>query len=130
MKQIVKNWIFPLAIIGVLFMLAGSCKKDKDETPAPLSVSGTTWDILVVYDTTTSWHADITFNADGTSKYDEPSDPGAYLSYGTWTLTNNKIHFSIGLDPNYIFDGTVVGNTVSGTYIFGAGTKVWSGVKR
>jgi len=114
--------------MGVIIILSSSCKKD-DENNNP-SVSVTTWDVTVVYDTATTWHADVTFNADGTTKYDEPSAPGVYLSYGTWTLTGDKIHFGIGMDPDMVFDGTVTGNTMSGSFVSGGKTRTWSAVKR
>lgn len=96
----------------------------------PLNISNTTWDATLIHSTTYQWHADVTFNANGTTKYDEPSSPGVYLTYGTWTLTGDKIHFGIGLDPAYIFDGIIIGNNMNGTYTFGTDTKTWSALKR
>jgi len=94
------------------------------------NLNNTTWDVLIIYDVNNSWHADVVFNSDGTTKYDEPDSPGVYLSYGVWTMTGNNIHFGIGLDPNYVFDGTIVGNTMSGTFKFGTATKTWSAIKK
>jgi hypothetical protein len=132
MKKI--TWIsIHLSVFAlIILMLTPGCKKKDDTTPTPnpVSVSNTTWDATIIYSATTSWHADITFNEDGTTKYDEPADPGSYLSYGTWTLTGSKIHFGIGLDPNFIFDGTISGNSMSGTFVSGTETKTWSAVKR
>jgi hypothetical protein len=130
MKVLKNFWIFSFAFFGIVLMLASGCsKKDDTPTPAVVSVSNTTWDATIVSGTT-SWHADITFNADGTTKYDEPSNPGVYLSYGTYTLTGDKIHFGIGMDPSYVFDGTITGNSMTGTYLFGSETKTWTAVKR
>lgn len=44
----------------------------------------TVWDFHLIHSATTDWHADVTFYADSTTKYDEPSDPGTYTTYGTW----------------------------------------------
>ena len=35
MKTIIKIWIYPLVIMGMVFMLTSSCKKDKDEINSP-----------------------------------------------------------------------------------------------
>jgi hypothetical protein len=95
----------------------------------PLNISNTTWDVLII-NGNSSWHADLTFYADGTTKYDEPANPGAYLSYGTWTLTDDKIHWVLdpSIIPNYVFDGIITNNTMSGTYVFNANTETWSAV--
>lgn len=97
----------------------------------PLNIDNTTWDVLI-NNGNSSWHADVTFYADGTTKYDEPANPGVYLSYGTWTITDDKIHWDVDptLDPNYVFDGTIVNNTMSGTYVFNTETPAWSAVKK
>lgn len=131
MKNFTKIWIYSLVILGVFILLSSSCKKKDDNTnPTPVTVSNTTWDVTIVYDSSTTWHADVTFNADGTTKYDEPSDPGAFLSYGTWKLTGDKIHFGIGMDPNMVFDGTITGNAMSGSFVSGGKTRTWSAIKR
>jgi hypothetical protein len=92
-------------------------------------IKNTTWDVTIVFNTSTSWHADVTFYADGKTKYDEPASPGAYLTYGIWNLTNDKIHFDIGLGTSYIFDGTITDNSkMSGTFVYGGTTKTWSAV--
>lgn len=101
------------------------------ETPI-IDIKNTTWDVLI-HNFSGSWHADVTFYADGTTKYDEPANPGAYLSYGTWTLTDDKIHWVLDSSVpsnSYIFDGTVINNTMSGTYTFNSGTQPWTAVKK
>ncbi len=94
------------------------------------NIDNTTWDVLLVLSNTNQWHADVTFRPDGTTKYDEPAFPGVYTTYGIWSINNNLIHWTMGMDPNYIFDGTVTGNTMSGTFVYGGQTHAWSAVKR
>jgi uncharacterized protein (TIGR02145 family) len=95
-------------------------------------INNTTWDVTIYVSSIASYHADVTFYADGTTKYDEPSSPGSYLSYGTWTLTDDKIHWVLDSSrPNiYLFDGTVINNTMSGTYTFASDNLPWSAVKK
>lgn len=98
------------------------------------TLDGTTWDFLLVHDSNTSWHADVIFNANGTTVYDEPSSPGSYLSNGTWSLNGNILTYDLDSSDNanthYQFTGTLLENTMSGTYTFGAEpNKNWSAVK-
>lgn len=95
-----------------------------------LPISDTTWDVTIQYTTTSSWHADVTFNANGKTKYDEPTAPGVYLSYGDWTLKDNKINWNIGMKDNYIFEGTITNNTMSGTFFSNGATRTWSAILR
>ena len=128
MRTILKFQIYVLIIFGFGLIFAISCKKS-DDTSTVVSIGNTTWD-ATIGPSTASWHADIKFNADGTTTYDEPSSPGTYLSHGTYTLSGNKIHFNIGLDPYYIFDGTISGNNMSGTYSYNTEARPWSATKR
>jgi hypothetical protein len=88
----------------------------------------TTWDFIVQYSETGFWHADVTFYADGTTRYDEPAVPGLYLSYGTWSMECNTLYYIMdSSDPHgpnygdwYHFTGTLSGNTMSGTCTFPA----------
>lgn len=93
--------------------------------PSP-NINNTTWDVTIFFNSTTSWHADITFYVDGTMKYDEPANPGLYLTYGVWSLNEDKIHWTVP----YVFDGTISGVTMSGTFVYGTQIKNWSAVKR
>lgn len=96
------------------------------------SLNDTTWDFLLLHSSTTSWHADVTFNADGTTVYDEPNNPGVYLTRGTWLLNGNVLTYdmdSSSSNTSYQFTGTLSGNTMSGTYTFGTGNKNWSATK-
>ena len=94
------------------------------------SVANTTWDVTVFFNSTNSWHADVTFNADGTTKYDEPDSPGVYLRYGKWSIDNNKIHWDIGFPGFYIFDGIVTGNSMNGKFLYSGTLRNWSAIKR
>jgi hypothetical protein len=94
------------------------------------TIDNSTWDVICIHSETVQWHADVTFYENGTTKYDEPSEPGIYLSFGVWSMNGNQVHWSMGLDPNYIFDGTVTGDTMSGTYVLGNETKTWTATKR
>lgn len=107
-------------------------KLKKYETPI-IDIRNTTWDVTIFVSSIASFHGDVTFNPDGTTLYDEPSSPGSFLSHGSWTLTGDKIHFSIDntLPPDsYVFDGTIVGNNMSGTYVFNLTNHPWSAVKK
>ncbi len=87
----------------------------------------TTWDFLVIFEDISSWHADVTFYADGTTRYDEPATPGLYLSYGTWSIKGNILYYIMdSSDPvgtAYHFTGKLSCTTMNGTYTFPG----WSG---
>lgn len=90
-----------------------------------------TWDFLIV-NGSNSWHADVIFKADGTTIYDEPSSPGTFLRYGTWSLNNTTLTYDLdssSSNPNYIFTGNVQINTMNGTYTFNSGNMPWSATK-
>lgn len=90
--------------------------------------AGTTWDFHLIYSEDTSWHADVIFNEDGTTVYDEPECPGCYTSYGIWELNGNELYYEMdeGMTNAYVFTGTISENTMSGTWNFGAETKQWT----
>ena len=87
-----------------------------------LKLINTTWDFLVIFEDNSSWHADVTFYPDGTTRYDEPADPGTYLSFGTWSIEGNILYYIMdSSDPvgtAYHFTGTLSCNTMNGTYTF------------
>jgi len=98
------------------------------------SLGNTTWDFLLIHSATVSWQADIIFNVDGTTVYDEPSSPGVYLTNGTWSLSGNTLTYDMdSSDPantTYQFTGTLLNNTMSGTYTFGTDPdKTWNATK-
>lgn len=102
------------------------------QTHSTLALDNTTWDFHLIYDSNTSVHGDVIFNADGTAVYDEPASPGAYTSYGTWSLSGNNLTYqldSIATHNYYIFTGTLSGNSMSGTFDISTGTKNWSATK-
>jgi len=90
----------------------------------------TTWDFLVIFSETSYWHADVTFYADGTTRYDEPASPGLYLSFGTWSMECNILYYIMdSSDPvgiAYHFTGTLSGNTMNGTYTWIDEPKHWT----
>lgn len=93
------------------------------------SLDNTTWDFLLIHNENVSWHADVIFNDDGTSVYDELEYPGQYMAYGTWTMSGNELTWDMGADQNkinYQFTGTLSGNSMSGTYVFGDLARTWS----
>lgn len=100
---------------------------------ATSSLDATTWDFHLVHSTTSSWHADVLFKADGTTVYDEPTSPGTFLTNGTWSLTGNVLTYNMdaaSTNSSYIFTGTLLNNTMSGTYTFGTDPdKTWSATK-
>jgi len=98
-----------------------------------LSLDNTKWDFLIIYDSTISWHADVTFNEDGTTVYDEPDYPGLYLKNGTWSLSGNALTYDLDSsedeNTHYQFAGTLSANTMSGTFSFGTETHLWTATK-
>jgi hypothetical protein len=88
----------------------------------------TTWDFIISYSETSFWHADVTFYADGTTRYDEPATPGLYLTFGTWSMECNVLYYILEPSwPNhYHFTGTLSGNTMSGTWTWGDELKPWT----
>ena len=82
----------------------------------------TTWDFIVTYRENDFWHADVTFYADGTTRYDEPADPGTFLCYGTWSMECNTLYYIMDYSERheywYHLTGTLSGNTMSGTCTF------------
>ncbi|HKL35452.1 MAG TPA: hypothetical protein VJ899_04105 [Salegentibacter sp.] len=84
------------------------------------SLAGTTWDFHVIYSPTQTWHGDVTFNADGTTVYDEPDYPGIYLTNGTWSLNGNDLTYDfISSDPGVIiYTGTLEVNDLSGDLLY------------
>ncbi|GAA4299045.1 hypothetical protein [Nibribacter koreensis] len=99
-----------------------------------MGLAGTKWDFTFNHSATVTWHGDVTFNADGTTVYDEPESPGTYLSRGTWSMKDNVLSYtmdsSVQNPASYVFTGTMVNNTMSGTYTFGTANKPWTAVKR
>jgi len=92
--------------------------------------AGTKWDFLLIYDDNISWHADVIFNEDGTTVYDEPDAPGQFTSYGIWSLNGNELYYEMveGMTSGYVFTGEIVENNMSGTWNFGALIKQWTAV--
>tara|TARA_R110002020_G_scaffold181098_2_gene375890 strand:+ start:228 stop:905 length:678 start_codon:yes stop_codon:yes gene_type:complete len=93
------------------------------------SLDGTMWDFELVYNNGQISHGDVTFYPNGTTLYDEPSDPGTYTSYGTWSLTGNTLTYildSSSTNPYYEFTGAITGQTMSGTFTHYNGTQNWS----
>ena len=91
---------------------------------AMLKLINTTWDFIVTVNITNAyWHADVTFYADGTTRYDEPVDPGTFLNFGVWSMEGNTLYYKLDASdsgPWYHFIGTLSGTTMSGTCTFPA----------
>lgn len=98
------------------------------------SLAGTKWDFTINYvgKNKVKWNADVTFNEDGTTVYDEPESPGAYLTKGTWSLEGNNLTYNFDSeDPNrsdMIFKGVISEKTMSGTWSYGKAT-TWSAIE-
>lgn len=94
-------------------------------------ILNTTWTFSFFYPHY-NWHADVTFNEDGSTKYQEPDSTGGFLEFGTWSLDENKIHYVLDkqLEPDYVCDGLIVENTMSGTYVHNGQNYPWSAVKK
>ena len=84
-------------------------------------LSNTKWAFLLNYSATNSnYPGDVDFYDDGTTRWDEPSEPGVYTTYGTWSVQGDTVMYNLLGDPaatSYIFTGTVVGGaSMSGTF--------------
>lgn len=99
------------------------------------SLDDTMWDFFFNHTPPDgTWHGDVIFNADGTTIYDEPDDPGMYTTYGTWSLSGNTLSYDFDssepTNTSYQFTGTIVGNTMSGVYTWGSSPdKTFTAVK-
>jgi len=80
-----------------------------------------------------TWHADVIFNPDSTTVYDEPSSPGTYTSYGVWSLNGNTLDYNLDSSTTngvYEFTGTLNGNTMIGTFLFpGYPDAAWTAIE-
>jgi hypothetical protein len=96
------------------------------------TLTGTTWDFFHTFSAQISWHANVTFNADGTTKYDEPDSPGTYLNIGKWKIANNILTFALKGDytaTSYVYTGITSSTGLTGTFNFGTDApKVWTAV--
>lgn len=98
-----------------------------------LSLADTTWDIHYQYDVQAgnTWHADVTFHADGTAFYTEPDNPGVYDTWGTWSLSGDQLSYDMlgsGSGGDYYLTGTVGNGVMDGTYTWGADNRPWEAV--
>lgn len=96
---------------------------------------GTKWDFYFNHDPPhQTWHADVTFNIDGTTVYHDATSPSdTYLIYGTWMITRDRLLYDLESDikdnNDFHFTGTFTGNTLSGTYTYGVeNDKEWTAI--
>jgi hypothetical protein len=96
-----------------------------------LSLAGTTWDYDVHIDGVTSWHADVTFYADGTTFYTEPDSPGIFDYDGTWEVLGNNVNVIVDTTASWFLElnGSISGNSMSGNWEFN-GTQDWFAVPK
>lgn len=97
------------------------------------SLDDSTWNFLI-NNSGSSWNADVTLNSDGTAVYDEPSSPGTYLTYGTWSLSGNVLTYDMDssepTNASYQFTGTLLNSTMSGTFTWsGSPDQTWSAIE-
>lgn len=87
------------------------------------------WDFTFLWNGEPRWNADVIFNADGTTIYDEPASPGTYYYEGTFVLDGTDLTYDmIGESSNdgYEMPGTISGKTMTGTYF--SGNQTWTAV--
>lgn len=123
-----------MKLISLLYLVVVfySCDKARDDKTESLMLTNTTWDFTIVHSATVSWHADVIFYENGTTKYDEPDSPGLYTTYGTWSLSETTLSYDMDASDgsnNYVFTGTISGTNMNGTYSFGIETKSWHAVR-
>jgi len=103
----------------------------EEQVFSTLGLADTTWDFEFFVGDVSSWNADVTFNADGTTLYDEPSNPGENLANGTWSLEGNILTYDLDttdLIYTYVIDGTLFENTMSGTW--DEGMQSWNAIPK
>ena len=102
-----------------------------------LLFDNTIWDIVFVEDSAVAFNyvpkVKIIFNDDGTTISEDHDYPGIFYN-GTWSINGLDVDFDSGLDPlvvSYIFNGTITGTDMGGSYTWGAtGSKVFIAEKR
>ncbi|WP_457617784.1 fibronectin type III domain-containing protein [Lutibacter sp.] len=80
-----------------------------------LSLEDSIWDFEIFVDDITSWNASVTFNADGTTVFDDATN----VVYGSWLLEGNVLTFNIdtsGLVYTYSVEGTLFEQTINGVW--------------
>jgi hypothetical protein len=103
-----------------------------------LSLSDTVWKFSThytpnQYSSGSTIDSKIEFYSDGTTKFDEiGSGQGYFITYGTWSLSGNNItyHFD-STDPNnpvYIYNGTLSGMTMNGTFTHPSSPGTWDAI--
>lgn len=88
------------------------------------NLGATKWAFLLNYNpSNNNYPGDVDFFADKTTKWDEPTSPGVYTTFGTWTVNAAVVTYNFTGDntaASYIYTGTVVNNsTMSGTFTWG-----------
>lgn len=96
-----------------------------------LSLANRIWRFHVVYSETVSWYADVQFNANGTTVYDEPDNPGFFLTLGTWEFIGDVLHYDLDSsnDDNTFLQltGTFTeNNELEGVISYGSEDKPWT----
>ena len=73
---------------------SGTVYSEKEIVKTTLSLIGTMWNFSFTYNDPkypnnppTIWNGDVTFYADGTTRYDEQDAPGLYLMFGKYTIS-------------------------------------------
>lgn len=105
----------------------------REEALTTSSFVDTTWKFYLIHDSNNTWHANVIFYTNGTTKYDEPSELGLYTTYGTWTLKGNILSYDFDSsdtdNTSYQFTGTLQNNTMTGTYTWGSmPVKHWTAI--
>lgn len=106
-----------------------------NETFTTLSLENTVWKFSTYYAPNDFLiESTVNFYADGTTKFDEiGAGQGYFITYGTWTLNGNELTYRWNsTDPNnpeYIYTGTLSGNTMSGIFTHASIPGTWNAIK-
>ena len=96
------------------------------------SLNDTTWDFFMISitDSNSFWHADVTFNADGTTIYTEPNS-GNQPFIGSWSLNDNTLEYELySSTTEPIFLGVLFENAMNGTFSLNNETVLtWEAIK-
>ena len=80
-----------------------------------LSLDDSVWNFEIFIDDVTSWNATVTFNADGTTVFDDTVN----VVYGSWSLEGNVLTYTIdasGVVYTFAVEGTLFEQTISGVW--------------
>jgi hypothetical protein len=115
MQHFPKRLFIAVVLVGLVLTLGACGNGGSDSTSPAIDVTGqwtvtTNWQNPVVFTDTVTW----VINADGT--FEDRTDPGGQVFYGTWTLQDTSITLTYNTG-GAVYNGTVdaAGASMQGT---------------